>query len=321
MAWRKILFWGVLGILFWLAGVSVAIAQEAGAISETAFWELVDRTVTALAKEEEQMPALLSLSNEWATIDRVLLADGSQLAVDGSYLAKRLQTEDLDAQQLQAELQAWLIANQLWSPPEFSAQAGKDAHQQLAEILSQPAFQWESEEPLPPKSWVDRLLDHFFTFLERVWPGQKTAFTLGQGVATIAGIFLIIVLVYIVRHLLQDVVGEARLPQRKAADDPLTAQDAHQQAQNAAGTGDYRTAVRYLYLACLLSLDERGLLRYDRSLTNREYLRTISHLPDLAKLLGEVVELFDRVWYGFQSISETTYRQYELRVQALQQEK
>jgi hypothetical protein len=37
--------------------------------------------------------------------------------------------------------------------------------------------------------------------------------------------------------------------------------------------GDYRTAVRYLYLSLLLLLEEHGLLRYDRPLTDREYLQ------------------------------------------------
>jgi hypothetical protein len=76
-------------------------------------------------------------------------------------------------------------------------------------------------------------------------------------------------------------------------------------------------AVRYLYLSALLLLEERGLLRYDRSQTNREYLRGVVHRPDLAAILQEVVEVFDRVWYGFQPIDEAEVSHYTARVAEL----
>lgn len=316
-----VLFLGLcLGLFLFGRGSSVW-AQGGGEVSEQAFWDLVMRTEEVMAAEEGEMPALLSLSHEWAAIHTVALSDGSKISVDGTYLANRLQAENLDQVQLQNEMQAWLAAQKVWAPPEFSTQAGQSANRQLAEILAQPAFQWGSEEPLLEESLVDQLLNRLLAFLGRILPGQGTASVLGWGVSAIAGILLIFVLLYILRYLVQDVVGEAQLDLTSSANDPLTSQAAHQQAQNSAGIGDYRAAVRYLYLACLLSLDERGLLRYDRSLTNREVVRTVAHLPELAGLLGEVVELFDRVWYGFQPITESTYRQYETRVHALQEEK
>ena len=76
---------------------------------------------------------------------------------------------------------------------------------------------------------------------------------------------------------------------------PLTADAALQRAQTFSAGGDYRTAVRYLYLSTLLLLEERGLFRYDRSLTNREYLRRVAHDPTLSAILQDVVEVFDRV--------------------------
>ena len=92
-------------------------------------------------------------------------------------------------------------------------------------------------------------------------------------------------------------------------------------AQNLSGAGDYRTAVRYLYLSSLLLLDERGLLRYNRSQTNREYLRSVAHLPKFAAILREVIDVFDRVWYGYQTLDEATYTQYAARVAELRQQK
>jgi hypothetical protein len=68
-------------------------------------------------------------------------------------------------------------------------------------------------------------------------------------------------------------------------------------------------------------LDEQGLLRYDRSRTNREYLRSISSRPELADPLRDVIDVFDRVWYGFESVDEQTYQSYREHVEELQEKK
>jgi hypothetical protein len=67
-------------------------------------------------------------------------------------------------------------------------------------------------------------------------------------------------------------------------------------------------------------LDEQGLLRYDRSRTNREYLRSISSKPELANPLRDVIDVFDRVWYGFESVDEETYQSYVKHVDDLRLE-
>jgi hypothetical protein len=74
-----------------------------------------------------------------------------------------------------------------------------------------------------------------------------------------------------------------------------------------------------LYLSSLLILDEQGLLRYDRSRTNREYLRSVSSQPQLAGSLRDVIDVFDRVWYGFDSVDEEAYRSYVKHVDELRE--
>ena len=39
--------------------------------------------------------------------------------------------------------------------------------------------------------------------------------------------------------------------------------------------------------------------------------------PDLARSLREVIEVFDRVWYGFQSLDGQAYARYVRRVDEL----
>jgi hypothetical protein len=90
----------------------------------------------------------------------------------------------------------------------------------------------------------------------------------------------------------------------------LTSVEALNRAQQFANAGDYRTAVRQLYLATLLWLDEHGRLRYDHALTNREYLQAAASEPALVSSLRPVVETFDRIWYGFESVSPEEFNAY-----------
>ena len=75
--------------------------------------------------------------------------------------------------------------------------------------------------------------------------------------------------------------------------------------------------MRYLYLAALLRLDERGLLRYDRALTNREYLERVRENPALRERLRPIVDTFDRVWYGHAQLDAEGFAEYRARVRAL----
>ncbi len=82
---------------------------------------------------------------------------------------------------------------------------------------------------------------------------------------------------------------------------------------------DYRAAIRYLYLSSLLTLDERGLIRYDRTLTNREHLRQVADNQPLFDLLRPIVNVFDRVWYGFAPVDAALYQDFRQNVERLTQ--
>ncbi len=76
----------------------------------------------------------------------------------------------------------------------------------------------------------------------------------------------------------------------------MSAVEARRRAEEAAGTGDYRSAIRYRCLAVLLALDEAGMLTFDRTATNREYLfRAPGTIHDD---LQPLLDRFDQIWYG-----------------------
>lgn len=205
-----------------------------------------------------------------------------------------------------------------WPAPTYDPDSAQAARQLLDEILSRPGYQWTDAQPGP----LARLWEQFLNFLFRQLSGLSAPGSpiLTYGLTLLGIIALLIVLAYAARSLLGNFTTTID-PQTEASDTPdLTASAAARQAETLSQGGDYRTAVRYLYLASLLTLDERGILRYDRTRTNREYLRTVDNQPELAARLRQVVEVFDQVWYGYQPLDEAAYARYAAQVARLRQQ-
>lgn len=290
------------------------------------YWQEVQKTQALVSSLEGEAPEvsrarLLAAADRWESVTEVALPDGRLISVDHSLLVSRLRADPPDLKQLDDLLSALLTARDTWPLPVFaSGDTGA-----LDRVLARPEFQWQPEQPSPLAEWWQRLRERFWEFVARLLPDDSGIFQLPllryalTGLGTVA---LILVLTYAMRGLLADFVAETEINlEREAGDEDLTAATALKRAQMLSGEGDYRTAVRYLYLSSLLLLQERGLLRYDRSLTNREYLRSVAHLPQLATAFHDVVEVFDRVWYGYQPLDETAYAQYADRVMELRQQK
>ncbi len=76
--------------------------------------------------------------------------------------------------------------------------------------------------------------------------------------------------------------------------------------------GRFREAVRCLYVACLLKMDEHRVARFDRTQTNWEHYRRIMASPKYPQafdLLGPTNE-FDRIWYGNHSTSAADVKRF-----------
>ncbi len=73
-------------------------------------------------------------------------------------------------------------------------------------------------------------------------------------------------------------------------------------ATEKADSGDYRLAVRAVYLACLAHLAERGTIRLKRAKSNHDYLREARlrarNETTLLNAFGETTASFERIWYG-----------------------
>jgi hypothetical protein len=291
------------------------------------YWQKIGQTQTLIASLEQVSPEnshtqLLAEADQWERITQVKLPDGTLLPVDHGFLATQLRADPPDLARLDGLLTALRAARRTWPPSQHNSVDLKI----LESILARPEFQWQPEQPSPLAELWRRLWEFFWEFASRFLP-EEAVITLDGRILSYVFIGLMVLLLAAVLtatlwKLLASFVTEAEIdPKTEPGDEILTADTALKQAQKLSTAGDYRTAVRYLYLSSLLLLDERGLLRYDRSQTNREYLRSVAHIPRLATSLRYVIEVFDRVWYGYQSLDEIDYAQYADQVTKLRQQK
>jgi hypothetical protein len=287
--------------------------------NEAAYWDLVRRTREDVGQLDgtpldPTKQGLSQIADRWRSITEVEMDDGLVVPIDHGYLLGFLQADQPDLNKIAEILDTMLAAHAEYPDRVFSATDLDPLH----EILSRPEFVWAARAPNPLGEWFQKLLNRFLHWLD----DRQIAIPAPPMLPSIASILLVLVLFWVFRTLFNDLVNEAHIKKGADEDDePLTAEDAFEKAQSLSRGGDYRSAVRYLYLSSLLLLDERNILRYDRSKTNREYLRSVSNSPELAQPLSEVIEVFDDVWYGYHPLEEDSFKHYSKRVEELKEKK
>ncbi|WP_232537548.1 DUF4129 domain-containing protein [Cystobacter fuscus] len=81
-------------------------------------------------------------------------------------------------------------------------------------------------------------------------------------------------------------------------------------ADELAARGEYREAVRGLYLALLSRLHHQGAIHYDPRLSNWDYLRQFRGRSEWVPPLRELTLRFDFAWYGNLPVGERGYRDF-----------
>lgn len=289
-------------------------------------YEQCVREAYAAARSSDRI-SLDQIAPRLAQTREIGLGDGTSVPADNAWLTQALAQEPPDYGQIEARLAAIIDA----LSQQRSAQ-DPDALRKLDEVFSRPPF--ESRDV--PSAWmqfwrgVGNAIEAFFDWIFGSMPTINPPATpptprsfgnmtpLGWTLLIIGLLLVLALVIYAFRGVRQSLVRDAKV-RADAADDEekISAGEALGRAQAQATAGDYRTAARYLYLSSLLWLDERRLLRYDRSLTNREYLDETRANQALHDKLAPVVNTFDRVWYGHRELEEADFRAYEEQVRSL----
>lgn len=243
-----------------------------------------------------------------AAIDRVQLPSGAEITVSPLLGAEG---DELTPNAARARVTTLLT--------QLAAAEGDDTAARLAvleAVLAGPAFQ-QSE------SWWDILRRWLAQWLDRLLPDttpaspnsqvvSRTGDLVAWGLGILGTVAIVLLLAYWLRGLIGGFVANAEGEDERVIEDdfPQTPAEARQRAAGSASAGDYRNAVRNLYLSALLTLEQHGLVPADRSLTNREVLARVGSTHPLRSHLQPVVETFDDVWYGEHEPDAGTYDAY-----------
>lgn len=192
----------------------------------------------------------------------------------------------------------------------------------LEQVLARPEFNPQPSLWQQLRRWLRDWLDWLFP--QRT-PGASTGLAalmaelITWALALVGAVMLALLLSYWLQGLLGTFVADAEARRRLDAgeDLPLTADAARSEANRQAQIGNFREAVRHLYLSMLLTLEEKGTIRYDRSLTNREVLAQIQRDDSVRAHLQPVVDTFDDVWYGVHEPDRTTFDGYQSEIDRL----
>jgi len=206
-----------------------------------------------------------------------------------------------------------------------------DARQlhRLDDILQRPPFVASPNPWTSFLDWLDGLIANspLGSILVAIGRFLNGLFAGGSGrvanwvILIVAGVIVAGALVFAGNRILRPFVPQAALPDDDLDAAGLTRVDAagaRARAAALATAGQYREAVRYRYLATLLTLDEAGRLRIDEATGNRDILRQARATPRLAEALTPVVRLFDLFLFGHVPVTRDDYEQYrELNERAL----
>ena len=204
----------------------------------------------------------------------------------------------------------------------------------VREILQQSEFQPESaDSPMArlgrqvrsswegTSRWVQERWGTFRKWLEHLFSGFGGPGA-GAAASVISNVFAALfiglggwLIAWLIRSILvqrRRRAAKARTAYDEAEDDEGVIPEPSawmQQAGVYADGGDWRRAFRAVFVAILLLLDQGGLIEFDRSRTNGDYLRLLrkKSIRQIYDLLDPLVLEFDRRWYGGAETGQEDY--------------
>jgi hypothetical protein len=200
--------------------------------------------------------------------------------------------------------------------PDSAATVSKgEASQKLAEILRRPEY----AKSLNEESALSRLGKRFLEWIWSLLPKQKTLTPSGANLASKLAQLLVIllalaVLTYVVKMFAPRLLSkrqsqkkarpEARIVLGERLEPDQSARDLLSEAESLARRGEVRAAIRKAYIALLLELGERKIIRLAQHKTNRDYLHAVRAFEPLYGEVKQLTDSFERHWYGFASATE-----------------
>lgn len=195
------------------------------------------------------------------------------------------------------------------------------AREKIREIRNRPEFLKKNDDPLTAfikkvrKEVMDFLTKVYTKILELLFGNNSGASWVYRGVV-IAGLIGAIVLAFRMFRRIKRTPkkrGKKRTVLGEEIDAGTTSSDLADAALAAAKAGDFRSAVRKLYISLLYELSERNLIELEPNATNHEYLAKVSHFQPLVAPMRYLTDRFDYFWYGMLPSSAEDFSVFQAR--------
>jgi hypothetical protein len=185
--------------------------------------------------------------------------------------------------------------------------------EEVTEILARDEFR---EFAKAENRTIADLLERFFRWLREQGVGegqtQEPATELPRlspwVLMALAVIGTLLIVVYVTSRKRAALSPRPR-PRREGIEVVTDREPAHylDDAATLAERGDFRGALRALYVATLVTLDRRGMIEFDPARTNWQYLRTMPR-GDTRRAFATFTRVFDHKWYGHEPAGPEDYR-------------
>lgn len=142
-----------------------------------------------------------------------------------------------------------------------------------------------------------RWIGDIFRFLDGLLGGLPAGFRWAIIIA------LVVVLTLVIMHMINTIIlmvkkaggsGQYKLTSESNRPRPEIYE---QEAEKYVNSGDYISAIRSLFLACLLRLENHEKKTFPRGMTNRQHLRRFQGTP-VYDSFRKIVDVIDIKWYG-----------------------
>ena len=258
--------------------------------------------------------------------------DGTSYTVDNSWLHKKLDEFEASGEADRMLIRQQLIdrlrsieerINDLERAKSVNGLSRTEANQKLSEILSRPEYANKANQG----AFIFRLLDRFIRWLAKFLPQRSPlAASHGSPFTAIAQILVVLlaagVIVYFLIKLISHFARRSSKAKTRKAKEPrivlgerlepeASATDLLAEAEALVRKGEIRAAIRKTYIALLVELGDRKIISLAQHKTNRDYLRSVSHVPALYSNMGGLTNSFERHWYGLEQSSPSDWQEFK----------
>jgi len=258
--------------------------------------------------------------------------DGTGYTVDNSWLHKKLDEFEASAAADRVLMRKQLVdrlqsieerVNDLERAKTANGLSRTQANQKSSEILSRPEYATKANQGL----FIFRLLDRFFRWLAKFLPQRSPlAASHGSPFTAVAQIVVLVLAVAVIGYVLVKLIirfgrsaskvktkkiKEARIVLGEHLEPEASATDLLAEAEALVRRGEIRAAIRKTYIALLVELGDRKIISLAQNKTNRDYLRSVSHVPALYSNMGGLTNSFERHWYGLEQSSLSDWQEFK----------